>query len=312
MNMLNLPKKVYFKRGAMNVSFKELTDIYAFKRAFIVSDAKLYAAGVAAPVVDFLRERGIRTAEFFTLSEVPTIADVKSGLPKMLEFEPEVIIAIGGGSVISAAKAMWIQYENPEIDLAEVAEKFGKLTGTDVGFPTVGAKAKLAVIPTTFGTGAQNSPFAVLADGDKKLVIASYKLLPEISATDPEFADTMTPEMIKANAIALLSQAIRAYAAPGSNCYTQGVLAQAVMGALNNAEAAMNGCPDAMYKLCNAGALLGYGVGNAVETIDPNAAAYPTAKEKGAEDPKVDALAKDCGLADAEALIAAVAAIAEL
>jgi acetaldehyde dehydrogenase/alcohol dehydrogenase len=313
MNMLNLPKKVYFKRGSMNVALKELDEVYDLKRAFIISDANLYRAGAAAPVIDWLRNRGIRCAEFFTLSEVPTFADVKSGLPKMLEFEPDVIIAVGGGSVISAAKAMWIQYENPEVDLADVAAKFNTLTGTDVGFPVTGAKAKLVAVPTTFGTGAQNSPFAVLADdAGKKVVIASYKLLPEISVTDAIFADSMSADLIKKSASALLSLVIRAFIAPGSNAYTQGLLAEVVKGVVNNTEAAANGCPLAMEKLANAGAIAGFAVGNAVTTLDPNAEVYPTKQEKGAEDASVDKLAKLAGLADSEALIAACEKIAAL
>jgi acetaldehyde dehydrogenase/alcohol dehydrogenase len=313
MNMLNLPKKVYFKRGSMNVALKELDEVYGLKRAFIISDANLYRSGIVAPVNDWLRNRNIRCAEFFTLSEVPSFADVKSGLPKMLEFEPDVIVAVGGGSVISAAKAMWLQYENPEVDLADVAAKFGKLTGTDVGFPTTGKKAKLVAVATTFGTGAQNSPFAVLSDdAGKKVVIASYTLLPEISVTDAIFADNMSAELIKKSGAALLSQVIRAFADPGSNAYTQGILAEAAKGVVENIEAAVNGCPVAIDKLANAGAIAGYAVGNAVQTIDPDAELYPTAKEKGAKDPAVDALAKLIGLADGGALIAACEKIAAL
>ena len=310
MNMLNLPKKVYFKRGAMNVALKELHEVYDFKRAFIVSDANLYTAGAAAPVIDWLRVRGIRCAEFFTISEVPTVADVLSAQPKLNEFEPDVIVAVGGGSVISAAKAMWIKYENPDVDLTSLQSK---LSGTDTTFPVMGKKAKLAVVPTTFGTGAQNSPFAVLADdAGKKFVIASYALLPEISVTDSIFAESMPADLIKKSGIALISQAIRAYAAPGANAYTEGQLAVAVDAVLKNLEAAMNGCKEAMYSLCNAGAIAGYMVGNAVDTIDPDAEAYPTAKEKGADDAKIDALAKEIGLADAEALIAACEKLAAL
>lgn len=313
MNMLNLPKKVYFKKGCMGVALKELDEVYGFKRAFIVSDANLYRNGVVAPVIDFLRKRGIRCAEFFTLSEVPTFADVKSGLPKMLEFEPDVIVAVGGGSVLSAAKAMWLQYETPELDLADTAKNFGKLTGTDVGFPATDTKAKLALVATTFGTGAQNSPFAVLADDEgKECVIASYKLLPEISVTDSLFAEGMSAELIKKSGLALVSQAVRAYAAPGANAYTQGLLAEVTDIVLKNLEAGINGCQKAMETLMNAGSIAGFAVGNAVETLDTAAEVYPSKAEKGAEGEGADALAKHIGLADGEALIAAVEKLAAL
>lgn len=313
MNMLNLPKKVYFKKGCMGVALKELDEVYGLKRAFIVSDANLYRSGVVAPVIDFLRKRGVKSAEFFTLSEVPSFADVKSGLPKMHEFEPDVILAVGGGSVISAAKAMWLLYENDDLDLAETAKNFGALTGTDVGFPATNTKAKLVALATTFGTGAQNSPFAVLADDDgKECVIASYKLLPEMSITDSLFVETLPAELIKKNGLALISQAIRAYAAPGANAYTQGLLAEVTDIVLKNLEAGINGCHAAIETLCNAGAIAGFAVGNAVETIDPAAEVFPTTFEKGQEISAYDDLANDIGLEDLEALMAAVEKLAAL
>lgn len=313
MNMLNLPKKVYFKKGCMGVALKELDEVYGFKRAFIVSDANLYVSGVVAPVVDFLRKRGVKSAEFFTLSEVPTFADVESGLPKMHEFEPDVILAVGGGSVISAAKAMWLCYENDGLKLADVAKDFGKLTGTDAGLPAAGVKAQLVALATTFGTGAQNSPFAVLADDNgKECVIASYKLLPVISITDSLFVESLPAELVKKSGLTLISQAIRAYAAPGANAYTQGLLAEVTDLVLKNLEAGINGCQAAIETLCNAGSIAGFAVGNAVETIDAAADIFPSKSEKGAENAAYDALAAAIGLADGEALIAAVEKLAAL
>lgn len=313
MNMLNLPKKVYFKKGCMGVALKELDEVYGFKRAFIVSDANLYRNGIVAPVIDFLRKRGVKSAEFFTIGEVPSFSDVKSGIPKMNEFEPDVILAVGGGSVISAAKAMWLLYENADLDLADVVKNFSALTGTDVGFPVAGSKAKLVALATTFGTGAQNSPFAVLAnDEGEKCVIASYKLLPEISITDSLFVETLPPEAIKACGLALISQAVRAYAAPGANAYTQGLLAEVTDIVLKNLEAGIKGCGAAIETLCNAGSIGGFAVGNAVETVDPSADIFPSKLDKGSENPGYDDLAQELGLEDAEALFEAVEKLAAL
>lgn len=313
MNMLNLPKKVYFKKGCMGVALKELDEVYGLKRAFIVSDANLYRSGVVAPVIDFLRKRGVKSAEFFTIGDVPSFADVKSGLPKMHEFQPDVILAVGGGSVISAAKAMWLLYENDDLDLAETAKNFGALTGTDVGFPATNIKAKFVALATTFGTGAQNSPFAVLADEDgKECVIASYKLLPEISITDSLFVETLPADIVKKSGLALIAQAARAYAAPDANAYTQGLLAEVTGIVLKNLEAGVNGCSVAIETLCNAGSIAGFAVGNAVETIDAASEAFPTTHEKGQENPAYDALAKAVGLEDAEALMAAAEKLAAL
>ena len=215
MYMLNLPKKVYFKKGAMNVALKELDEVYGFKRAFIVSDANLYRLGIVNPVDAWVRGRGIRTAEFFTFDSVPSFENVRSGLPKMLEYNPDVIIAVGGGSVMSAAKAMWLLYENPDLDLNEVADKFSSLDGeydaNYADFPDTGKKAKLVLIATTAGSGAECSPFSVLADDNGKLrVIASYKLLPEIAVIDSMFSENMPTELVKKSGLTALSQAVRA------------------------------------------------------------------------------------------------------
>ena len=175
MNMLNLPRKVYFKKGSMGVAFREFAEVYGFKRAFIISDANLYRSGAIDSVEKLMRKKGIRTAEFFSLDEVPTFENVRSGLPKMLEYQPDIIIGIGGGSVMSAAKAMWLLYENPEMDLEAVAAKYNTLAASDNDFPATGRKAKLALMATTAATGAECSPFAVLKnDKGEKCVIANY------------------------------------------------------------------------------------------------------------------------------------------
>lgn len=298
--MLNLPKKVYFKRGSMNVALKELDEVYGFKRALIVSDANLYKNGIVAPVNDWILGRGIRTAEFFTIDEVPSFENVRSALPKMTEYQPDVIVAVGGGTVMSVAKAMWVLYENPEIDLADVAAKFDKITASYADFPQVGNKAKLVLCGTTVATGAQNSPFAVLADDNgQKRVIASFKLLPEISVTDAMLMDSMPAELVKKCGIAMLSQAIRAYDAPGCNEYTQGFLRETVESIVANLEAAAAGCPAALEKLANASAIGAMAIGNAVETIDVEAEGIPAASEA------LDDLAKHIGMDSAADLAAA-------
>ena len=135
MNMLNLPKKVYFKDGSMNVALRELSEVYHLKRAFLVSDPGLYRSGIVMSIDCWLRDRGIRTAEFFSIGSTPSFADVRSALPKLLEFEPDVIVGIGGGAAMSAAKAMWALYEEPSLDLAEAVEHPDRIR--------TGAKAKL-------------------------------------------------------------------------------------------------------------------------------------------------------------------------
>ena len=316
MNMLNLPKKVYFKKGSMGVAFREFAEVYGFKRAFIISDANLYKNGVLDSVEKLMRKKEIRTAEFFTLDEVPTFENVRSGLPKMLEFQPDIIIGIGGGSVMSAAKAMWLLYENPELDLEAVAAKYNTLAANDNDFPAVGKKAKLALMATTAATGAECSPFAVLAD-DKgnKCVIASYSLVPEMAVIDSVFSETVSAELAKNGGLTALSLAVRAYTAPGASEYTQGFAREAAESILANLEAAVAGCPAAREKMASAAAIAGLAYANAADTIDPALGVYPTEAEKKDSNAQIIDLAKHVGIdgaSDAKVFAAWISACEKL
>ncbi len=316
MNMLNLPKKVYFEKGSMGVAFREFAEVYGFKRAFIISDANLYKNGALDSVEKLMRKKEIRTAEFFTLDEVPTFENVRSGLPKMLEFQPDIIIGIGGGSVMSAAKAMWLLYENPELDLEAVAAKYNTLAASDNDFPAVGKKAKLALMATTAATGAECSPFAVLAD-DKgnKCVIASYSLVPEMAVIDSVFSETVSAELAKNGGLTALSLAVRAYTAPGASEYTQGFAREAAESVLANLEAAVAGCPVAREKMATAAAIAGMAYGNAADTLDPDAGVYPTEAEKKDSNARIIDLAKHVGIdgaSDAKVFAAWISACEKL
>lgn len=298
--MLNLPKKVYFKKGSMGVAFREFAEVYGFKRAFIISDANLYKNGALDSVEKLMRKKEIRTAEFFTLDEVPTFENVRSGLPKMLEFQPDIIIGIGGGSVMSAAKAMWLLYENPELDLEATAAKYNSLAASDNDFPAVGKKAKLALMATTAATGAECSPFAVLADDKgKKCVIASYSLVPEMAVIDSVFSETVSAELAKNGGLTALSLAVRAYTVPGASEYTQGFAREAAESVLANLEAAVAGCPVAREKMATAAAIAGMAYGNAADTLDPDAGVYPTEAEKKDSNARIIDLAKHAGIGGA-------------
>lgn len=301
MNMLNLPKKVYFKKGSMCVAFKEIDEVYHAKRAFIISDANLYRLGAVAPVTDFIRGRGIMTAEFFTIDAEPTFENVRSGLPKMLEYQPDFIIGVGGGSVMNVAKAMWLLYENPDLDLNEAAKNFGTLAAEEASFPTVGNKAKLALLATTTATGAECSPFIVLKnDAGEKCVIASYKLLPEIACVDSDYSESMSPDLTKKSGQTALTQAVRAYVSEYASEYTEGIAREAVGVVFKYLEDAVkNGAkaPVAYERLSYAAVLAGIALSNAAPTIDPNAVFYPTEDEKSADKIGADALARIVDLA---------------
>lgn len=298
MNMLNLPKKVYFKSGSMNVALRELSEVYHLKRALLVSDPNLYRSGMVSSVGRWLEDRGIRTAEYFSIGSPPSFADIRGALPKLLEFEPDVIVGVGGGAAMSAAKAMWLLYEQPELDLAEAAEAPERIR--------TGAKAKLVLVATSFGSGAQNSPFAVLRDdGGNTRAIKSFQLLPEISVTDARFTESLSPAQVRACGLATLSQSIRAFAAEGCGDYTQGLLREAAGLVLEHLRAAETGRPDALEKLHNAAALAGAAYGNVLETIDTETPPFPTEAEKAAAGGRVEELARALGFQDAGKLLAA-------
>lgn len=289
MNMLNLPKKVYFKNGSANVALRELSEVYHMKRAFLVSNPGLFRSGIVSSIDRQLRKQGIRTAEFFSIGAVPSFADLRSGLPKLLEFEPDVIVGIGGGAAMSAAKALWLVYENPGLDLAKAAESPARIHA--------GIDAKLMLVATSFGSGAQNSPYSVLKDdAGGTCVINSFQLLPEISVTDARFTESLSPAQVKACGLTTLSQSIRAFASSSCSEYTQGLLREAVQAVLNNLKAAESGCPAALEKLHNAAALAGAAYGNGMDTIDFTASFYPIAMEKVMDEDRIEMLAHDLGI----------------
>ena len=295
MNMLNLPKKVYFKSGCANVALRELSEVYHMKRALLVSNPKLFRSGVVSSIGRQLRKQGIRTAEFFSIGAVPSFADLRSGLPKLLEFAPDVIVGIGGGAAMSAAKALWLLYENPELDLAAAAESPSLIR--------TGVKARQVLLATSFGSGAQNSPFCVLKnDSGDICVIKSFALLPELSVTDARFTESLSPTQIKACGLATLSQSIQAFAGDGCCEYTQGLLREAVRIILRNFKAAESGCPAALEKLHNAAALAGAAYGNAVDTIDLTVPFYPFTAEKGMQQERIELLAHDLNFSGSQML----------
>lgn len=295
MNMLNLPKKVYFKNGSAAVALRELSEIYHMQRAFLVSNPRLYRSGVVSSIGRQLQKQGIRTAEFFSIGAVPSFAELRSGLPKLLEFEPDVIVGIGGGAAMSAAKALWLVYENPGLDLAKAAEFPARIrTGID---------AKLVLVATSFGSGAQNSPFSILKDDSGgTCVINSFQLLPEISVTDAYFTESLPPAQVKACGLATLSQSIRAFASFGCSEYTQGLLREAVRAVLNNLKAAESGCPAALEKLHNAAALAGAAYGNVMDTIDFMVPVYPITTDKAMDHDRIEMLAHDLGISGTQKL----------
>ena len=166
-NMLwfRAPEKVYFKRGCLGVALKELGhQVYNKKKAFIVTDGFLYQSGFTKKITDILDAEGITHATFFNVTPDPTLACANEGVKQMRDFAPDVIIAVGGGSPMDAAKIMWVMYEHPDVDFQDMAMRFIDIRKRVYTFPHMGDKALFVAIPTTAGTGSEVTPFAVITD----------------------------------------------------------------------------------------------------------------------------------------------------
>lgn len=211
-NMLwfRIPPKVYFKRGATDLALRELK---GKKRAFIVTDRYLFNSGTVNVVTDVLEEIGVDFQIFFDVKPDPTISTINDALSMIRTYEPDVIIALGGGSPIDAAKIIWLMYEQPDTNFEDIAMRFMDIKKRICDIPELGKKAQLVAIPTTSGTGSEVTPFAVITDDEThiKYPIADYSLTPNMAIIDPNFVDTMPAGLCAASGIDALTHAVEAY-----------------------------------------------------------------------------------------------------
>ena len=221
---LQLPKKVYHKTGCTPVALREMKHVYDFKRAFIITDANLYQIGACDAILNQLHDLGIETAEFFDIRVDPQIQDAMKGLPKMHEFEPDVIIAVGGGSAIDTAKIMWIMYEHPEEAFLDMATTFLDIRKRVRFFPQMGKKAKLVCIPTTAGTGSECTPFTIISDANTgmKWPLIGYEMMPEMAIIDADHMMKLPPRATQASGYDVLTHAVEAYVSTFATEYTDG------------------------------------------------------------------------------------------
>ena len=211
-NMLwfKVPPKVYFKRGATDLALRELK---GKKRAFIVTDRFLFNSGTVSRVTNVLEEVGIDYQIFFDVKPDPTISTVNEALSMVRVYEPDVIIALGGGSPIDAAKIIWLMYEQPDTVFDDIAMRFMDIRKRICDLPELGKKATMVAIPTTSGTGSEVTPFAVITDDAThiKYPIADYALTPQMAIIDPNYVDTMPAGLCAASGIDALTHALEAY-----------------------------------------------------------------------------------------------------
>ncbi|WP_312636117.1 bifunctional acetaldehyde-CoA/alcohol dehydrogenase [Oscillibacter sp.] len=269
---LQLPKKVYHKTGCTPVALREMKHVYDFKRAFIITDANLYQMGACDAILNQLHDLGIETAEFFDIQVDPQIQDAMKGLPKMHEFEPDVIIAVGGGSAIDTAKIMWIMYEHPEEAFLDMATIFLDIRKRVRFFPQMGEKAKLVCIPTTAGTGSECTPFTIISDANTgmKWPLVGYEMMPEMAIIDAENMMALPPRATQASGYDVLTHAVEAYVSTFATEYTDGFCRDATTMVFNYLPRAYRSAfkgakadPVAREKMADASCLAGIGFANA-------------------------------------------------
>lgn len=226
-NMLwfRTPQKVYIKKGCLPVALDELKSVMGKKKAFIVTDTFLYQNGYTKAITDKLDEMGIAHTTFFDVQPDPTLANAKAGAAQMAAFQPDTIIALGGGSAMDAAKIMWVLYEHPEADFMDMAMRFIDIRKRVYTFPKMGEKAYFIAVPTSAGTGSEVTPFAVITDEKTgvKYPLADYELLPNMAIIDTDFHMSAPRGLTAASGIDAVTHALEAYAAMLATDYTDGL-----------------------------------------------------------------------------------------
>lgn len=269
-NMLwfRAPQKVYFKKGCMPVALDELGTVMGKKKAFIVTDSFLYKNGYVKPIEEKLDEMGIQHTCFYDVAPDPTLACAKEGTKAMLSFEPDCIIALGGGSAMDAGKIMWVMYEHPEVDFLDMAMRFMDIRKRVYTFPKMGEKAFFVAIPTSSGTGSEVTPFAVITDERTgvKYPLADYELLPNMAIIDADNMMTQPKGLTSASGIDALTHALEAYASIMATDYTDGLALKAMKNIFTYLPSAYeNGANDpiAREKMADASTMAGMAFANA-------------------------------------------------
>ncbi|MCR5478479.1 MAG: bifunctional acetaldehyde-CoA/alcohol dehydrogenase [Ruminococcus sp.] len=269
-NMLwfKAPEKVYFKNGCLPVALEELKNELGKKRAFVVTDTFLYKNGYAKCITDKLSEMGIAYHVFSDVQPDPTLANAQSGAKEMAEFEPDVIIALGGGSAMDAAKIMWVLYEHPDADFEDMAMDFMDIRKRIYKFPKMGEKAYFVAVPTSAGTGSEVTPFAIITDQETgtKYPIADYELLPNMAIVDADMMMNAPKGLTCASGIDVLTHALEAYASVMASDYTDALALKAAKQVFDYLPSAYkNGAKDpvAREKMANAACMAGMAFANA-------------------------------------------------
>ena len=269
-NMLwfRAPQKVYFKKGCMPVALDELGTVMGKKKAFIVTDSFLYKNGYVKPIEEKLDQMGIQHTCFYEVAPDPNLTSATAGAAAMRAFEPDCIIALGGGSAMDAGKIMWVMYEHPEVDFLDMAMRFMDIRKRVYTFPKMGEKAYFVAIPTSSGTGSEVTPFAVITDDrtGTKYPLADYELLPNMAIIDADNMMNQPKGLTSASGIDALTHALEAYASIMATDYTDGLALKAMKNIFTYLPSAYeNGAKDpyAREKMADASCMAGMAFANA-------------------------------------------------
>lgn len=226
-NMLwfRTPEKIYIRRGSIPVALKELKDVLGKKKVFIVTDSFLYNSGFSKCIADRLDELGIEHMTFWDIEPDPTLGKTMVGVEQIRKFEPDAIIAFGGGSAMDAAKIIWVLYEHPEVNFMDLAMRFMDINKRIYTFPKMGKKAYFIAIPTSSGTGSEVTPFTVITDEKTgtKYPIADYEILPNMAIVDVDVMMTAPQGLTAASGIDAVTHNLEAYASMMATDYTDGL-----------------------------------------------------------------------------------------
>ncbi len=270
-NMLwfRAPEKVYFKRGSLRLALEELGEKeYGKKRAFVVTDEYLYNSGMVKEVTKVLDAMNVTHMEFFDVTPDPTLACARAGAELMKKFKPDVIVALGGGSPMDAAKIMWVLYEHPEADFQDLAMRFMDIRKRVYSFPRMGDKAMFVAVPTTAGTGSEVTPFAVITDErtGMKYPLADYELMPDVAVIDAELMMNIPKGLTSCAGIDSLSHALEAVASVMASDFTNGIAKEAIrliFKYLPDAYTLGAAAPLAREKMAHAASMAGMAFANA-------------------------------------------------
>lgn len=265
MQWFKVPEKIYFEAGSIQY-LEKMPDI---SRAFIVTDQSMVELGYVDKILYYLRKRKeyVHSEIFSDVESDPSFDTIHRGVKLMQEFKPDVVIALGGGSPIDAAKGMWLFYEHPEADPEGMKLKFMDIRKRTYKFPKLGIKAKMVAIPTTSGTGSEVTSFAVITDKNqnKKYPLADYELTPDVAIVDPDLVMSLPKTITADTGMDVLTHAIESYVSNMASDYTDGLAEKAVELVFKNIREAYNNGnnKEAREKMHNASTIAGMAFTNA-------------------------------------------------